>query len=795
MEAYQFALLSFLCLFVCNQAEAEAKVLERASTEVKRGVEMSRLLLAIHGHWVEKRRQIGKPLLRQFWPTTPLSDTNPHNVFRPREKEGYRLRKTRGRNENPMEIYKRMEMMRDGFSQAKEILELIRKREIVKQEILCVTYEQFNQSLADTTGAKYEPESLKRQVEMLKTIDPDNSGLVVEGREASFGRDRNNRLMMSSPSMAAGRSASHMSATSMDRVLELPTLQKVDYTFICGGWKLPENAPPVFWSIPKALAKQNDKALIVSPAYTEDILNAGPAFGTQVGQRLAVDTFMSLLSGHSHGKLNKLVNAFLAIYNGGREGSSHTNESASGSIIGSSPAANVPQGLASEAEAVGMRGLLNKISLGQVVGGGAWEDEAGLVLGIGAVSSEGHGWENVGHFLECAPPPTNYVGDDDLYWLDELAWEGLSTTWLTDAHWTDSLPSSRRRRRRRKRYSKRAGAQRFDENEDLRSSEDETFLPPYIARPRMARGGRIVIDRLPMTRRTAQYWRLALPLLSRRRKLRRRAIENWQKKIADHPSLEIISSHQQTKSDTRVERRGKSAHKWPTQSSALPSTLLNPHEGDAFDPHSYNAITFHLSTTHGPEVDPPSDGYKASCTHVRLTTRTSYLAPSRFQPASLATAMVESIADSVNIKADKFDSSVPMSSVDPRQREIIKCGFVSGPVARKKRKKKEKKYCCHVSDVYDRDEGIGRGMDDISSGFGSAVDVGYGHWFQTSSRKPVCFSSQTSHSGILKDPPMSKGVSRKKLEEIYNLPDSDDEELLSSAFHDSPFAPRSRTLK
>eukprot|EP01138_Halocafeteria_seosinensis_P005410 gb/GECG01005531.1/.p1 GENE.gb/GECG01005531.1/~~gb/GECG01005531.1/.p1 ORF type:complete len:927 (+),score=127.74 gb/GECG01005531.1/:1-2781(+) len=775
--------------------EAEEHVFNR-SDDIKRDVEMSRLLLAIHGYWGDKRRSLGKPLLRQFWPTTPLSDTNPHNVFRPREKEGYRLRKTRGRNEGGMETYRKLQMMREGFQQAQQLVDLVRRREIIKRELQRVTKDSFYQYIADTTGAEFEPRSLKKKDEVLQLANSENLGLALEGTDYLTRAKSNQSFPSQTPTPTSTHPSAHRrdpTVAALERALELPSLPRIEYSFSCGGWKLPENAPPVFWSIPKALAKRKDKELIVSPAYTEDILSAGPAFGIQIGQRLTIDTFMSALSGQGNtlAKFTKVIQAFASMTASGRDTNSTTNESAAGSVIGSSPAANVPQGLASEAEVVGMRSLLNRYSLGEVVGGGAWEDEAGLVLGIGAVSSEGHGWESVGHWPERAPPPTNFVGDDDTHWLDELAWEGMSTEWLTEAHWSQSLRSSRRRRRRRRRRRERKMGKLSPENSDY---QDEPFMPPYVARPRMTRGGRIVIDRVPMSRSSAMYWRLALPLLSRRRKLRQRAIENWQKKIQDH----IVSPGKAENAKQNSHGGDIQRYRGPTQSSSLPSTLLSPHEGDAFDQHSYHAKMFKLSTTHGPELDTPRNGITQRRSHIQMTTRSSYLAHSRFQPASLASAMIESVADSVNVKADRFDDDVPSSTVDPRQREIVRCGFARSPQRSKRKddeKKRKRKPLRNVCDVYEKDEGIGQGMDGVTSGFGSSVDVGFGHWFQTTSKRPVEFSSQTSHSGILRDPPMSKGVSRKKLEEIYSMADSDDEDLLAPAFHNTPFAPRSRALK
>ena len=40
----------------------------------------------VYNYWSHKRQQLKRAILRKYWPQTPLNDTNPHLVFRPREK-------------------------------------------------------------------------------------------------------------------------------------------------------------------------------------------------------------------------------------------------------------------------------------------------------------------------------------------------------------------------------------------------------------------------------------------------------------------------------------------------------------------------------------------------------------------------------------------------------------------------------------------------------------------------------------------------------------------------------------
>lgn len=41
---------------------------------------------AVLEYWRKKRKELGKPLLRRYWPLTNVNDTNPNLVFRPRGK-------------------------------------------------------------------------------------------------------------------------------------------------------------------------------------------------------------------------------------------------------------------------------------------------------------------------------------------------------------------------------------------------------------------------------------------------------------------------------------------------------------------------------------------------------------------------------------------------------------------------------------------------------------------------------------------------------------------------------------
>jgi len=93
------------------------------------------VLSAVYEYWQEKREKRNKPLLRRLQAATSVSDTNPYNVFRPREKA--HRPQTRRRRENDLASFEKMRDLRLNMEMAKELLECVVKREKKKRDILC----------------------------------------------------------------------------------------------------------------------------------------------------------------------------------------------------------------------------------------------------------------------------------------------------------------------------------------------------------------------------------------------------------------------------------------------------------------------------------------------------------------------------------------------------------------------------------------------------------------------------------------------------------------------------------
>jgi enhancer of polycomb-like protein len=111
-------------------------------------------ITVIYDYWIQKRSKLRKPLLRKFWPCTASHDTNPHLVFRPREKGKYKLRKKR---QNDMDTLRKMKQLRSDFDKVRVLLELIRSREQLNSTMFDLRTEWFDQRLYDMTDSSGLP--------------------------------------------------------------------------------------------------------------------------------------------------------------------------------------------------------------------------------------------------------------------------------------------------------------------------------------------------------------------------------------------------------------------------------------------------------------------------------------------------------------------------------------------------------------------------------------------------------------------------------------------------------------
>ncbi|GMH60448.1 hypothetical protein TL16_g03053, partial [Triparma laevis f. inornata] len=108
---------------------------------------------AVHQYWIQKRLKQKLPLLRRNWPSTSATDTNPHAVFRPREKEKYKLRRMR---KNDLEAYKKLILLRMDFERLKHLAQETLTREKLSLHLVRTQRDIYRQRVYDLTNTSGE---------------------------------------------------------------------------------------------------------------------------------------------------------------------------------------------------------------------------------------------------------------------------------------------------------------------------------------------------------------------------------------------------------------------------------------------------------------------------------------------------------------------------------------------------------------------------------------------------------------------------------------------------------------
>lgn len=122
-------------------------------------VTLKQVLSDVYQYWVQKRSKLKRPLLRQFWPVTSTDDTNPHLVFRPREKEKYKLRKKR---QNDYDAYLKIKQLRSDFDNLRAMVELVVRREELSRLHLRCHVQVFRERLHDVTDTSLPATARRR---------------------------------------------------------------------------------------------------------------------------------------------------------------------------------------------------------------------------------------------------------------------------------------------------------------------------------------------------------------------------------------------------------------------------------------------------------------------------------------------------------------------------------------------------------------------------------------------------------------------------------------------------------
>ncbi|KAL1324980.1 hypothetical protein HN51_035083 [Arachis hypogaea] len=91
---------------------------------------------SVYDYWKEKRERWQKPILRRLQPPPPSNDTNPYNVFRPREKAHRFHTRRMQRRENNVQSFEKLRQVRRNLEQAKSLVQAVIKREEKKREVM-----------------------------------------------------------------------------------------------------------------------------------------------------------------------------------------------------------------------------------------------------------------------------------------------------------------------------------------------------------------------------------------------------------------------------------------------------------------------------------------------------------------------------------------------------------------------------------------------------------------------------------------------------------------------------------
>ena len=149
----------------------------------------SKLISEIYHFWITKRNRQHKPCNRKFWPTTSVTDSNPHMVFRPREKERYRLRKHR---KNDLDSYRKLQQLRREFGNAQSLLQLVIEREklkkadfVVQAEILDQTIHEIQNPSAVTARIPLEGDQFSYNLQYPLLLKPAES--IIRRKDVSSG--------------------------------------------------------------------------------------------------------------------------------------------------------------------------------------------------------------------------------------------------------------------------------------------------------------------------------------------------------------------------------------------------------------------------------------------------------------------------------------------------------------------------------------------------------------------------------------------------------------------------------
>ncbi|KAL4429854.1 hypothetical protein ABPG77_010971 [Micractinium sp. CCAP 211/92] len=113
----------------------------------------------VYNYWLQRRKVLGRPLMRRLQAPTPINDQNPYNVFRPRER--IHRPQTRRRRENNADSLEKLRMIRENVLRALDIFECLVKRERKKRDLVYVETDMQQLQIKQ----RHEPREAQEQIE------------------------------------------------------------------------------------------------------------------------------------------------------------------------------------------------------------------------------------------------------------------------------------------------------------------------------------------------------------------------------------------------------------------------------------------------------------------------------------------------------------------------------------------------------------------------------------------------------------------------------------------------------
>ncbi|KAK9843485.1 hypothetical protein WJX81_005242 [Elliptochloris bilobata] len=142
---------------------------------------------AVLAYWKRKRAARGRPLLRRLQAPTSSSDTNPFNVFRPREK--INRPQTRRRRENNEDSVDKMQAIRRNLKKAWELLEYVTRREERKRNLVYVETDLQQLQIRQRHDPRQAQEAIEAQYAAAVRAKSVERPLVLASAEPDKGRE------------------------------------------------------------------------------------------------------------------------------------------------------------------------------------------------------------------------------------------------------------------------------------------------------------------------------------------------------------------------------------------------------------------------------------------------------------------------------------------------------------------------------------------------------------------------------------------------------------------------------